>query len=118
MIKRYFWNILAGILLALVLWFGYRYFQPEKTVADKMHLETRTIQTPLGWGYEVLTDGKVYIRQEFIPAINGRRGFPTEALARATGKLVMEKLKNKQLPAITTADLQQLGVLKDTSLRK
>ncbi|MFX8644950.1 DUF4907 domain-containing protein, partial [Acinetobacter baumannii] len=41
-------------------------------------IELKIIQTDFGWGYEIYKKGKLFIRQENIPAAEGRVGFKTE----------------------------------------
>jgi hypothetical protein len=50
------------------------------------------IQTSIGWGYEVQVDGKPFIRQEFVPAIFGRRGFDTKEQAITVGNKVVSNI--------------------------
>ena len=56
---------------------------------DHMLVELRAIRTPKGWGYYILTDGKVFVHQNIIPAIPGEHGFRTkeDALKVREGRL-------------------------------
>ncbi len=66
-----------------------------------------------GYGYDILVNGKVYVHQPNIPAVQGNRGFSTEQAARKTASLVAFKIKNKILPpSIEVRELDSMGVLK------
>ena len=80
---------------------------------DEVYVEVKTIHTELGWGYNILTDGKVYIHQEFIPAITGKYGFKTEEDALKVGRKVISKISQKELPSISVSDLKELGIVND-----
>jgi len=80
-------------------------------------LDLVSVKTTDGWGYKILVNHKLYINQEFIPAVPGRRSFPTEQQALLTGKLVMQKMhEGQRLPNITIQELQQLGVVPDSTI--
>ncbi len=70
-----------------------------------------------GWGYDVLINGKVYIHQPFIPAVQGGFPFRTREDARKVAILVIEKLMTRRgMPRVKVEELQELGVLYDTVL--
>ena len=118
MIKKYSWSIFIGVAMAAIVWALYINFFKAKKDPNRIYLESRAIEVKDGWGYEILTDGKVYIHQEFMPAVAGRHAFKSKVNALKTANLVLERLKLKQLPTITSADLISLDVIGDTSLNK
>ncbi len=64
------------------------------------------------FGYEILVDGKKFIRQTSIPAVAGIEGFKTAAQAEKVAQFLIEKMKkNDALPAISLNELRQLDVL-------
>jgi hypothetical protein len=65
----------------------------------------KTIQTENGFGYEILANDHVYIRQEFIPAIPGNRSFKTAREAMEIGDMVATKLENGQTPVISMQEI-------------
>lgn len=79
---------------------------------DLVPVTVKAIRTAGGWGYEILTDGKVYIHQEFVPAVEGKKSFKTENDALFVANKAMEKLvKGKgKLPVITVEELKQWGI--------
>ncbi|UOB18774.1 DUF4907 domain-containing protein [Abyssalbus ytuae] len=63
-----------------------------------------------GYGYLILADSKIIIKQSFIPAINGEIPFSNPEDAKVIGNLVKDKLKKNILPAITEAELKEFNV--------
>ncbi|HEX9509353.1 MAG TPA: DUF4907 domain-containing protein [Puia sp.] len=105
--------IVAGVLL----YFGYR----ERVKWKKEHVlvELRSIQTPKGWGYDILADGKVFIHQPMIPAISGQYSFRTKEEALAVGQKIVDRIMQGQMPVVTAKEMQDMGVAPDsTSLPK
>jgi hypothetical protein len=105
--------IIAGALVALGAVFYVTYVGQLKRERDYVYIQVEPIQTSLGWGYEIVADGKAYIHQEFIPGLKGRRGFDSKEDAIRVGNRVISKIKMKQVPpAINMEDLKELGILK------
>lgn len=66
-----------------------------------------------GFGYDIYVDGKIYVHQPNIPAVQGNRGFTSEQKARRTAELVVYKILNNILPpSVDTRELDSLGVVK------
>ena len=89
--------------------------QPEKKVNPfaNANLKTEVFSNPdKTYGYQVLLNGSPMIRQTNIPGIPGNAGFRDEAKAKKTAELVLMKVrKNIMPPALTTEELDSLGVL-------
>lgn len=68
----------------------------------------KTFHTSIGWGYDVYAHGSIYIHQEYIPAMEGRRGFVSEAQAQRAGELVVSKMKGKGLPVVTKEEIAEI----------
>jgi hypothetical protein len=67
----------------------------------------------LGYGYNIITEGRVFIHQPSIPSIAGNKGFSSKAFAEKTANFVIYKLINNIMPpSITPQELDSLGVLK------
>ena len=75
-----------------------------------VRISLKTFQTNLGWGYDIYKDDSIYIHQEFMPAVEGRKGFATEADAEKTGKLALSKMHQQKLPVILLSDLDSLKI--------
>lgn len=63
-----------------------------------------------GWGYEIIKEGAVFIRQEYIPVFEGKQVFQTKEDALKVGTRVRDKLKQGESPALTRQELT--GLLK------
>jgi len=77
-------------------------------------IEVKTFKPDsLGWGYDVYMEGKLYIHQPHIPAINGNRGFRTADDAKKTGEFAAAKIRNNIMPpSLSIMELDSLGVTK------
>lgn len=71
-----------------------------------------TFKTDNGWGYTITVNGKVFIKQNAIPAVEGNKGFATQDDAARVAQLVIDKIANHESPAIKKTDLQKLGIIK------
>jgi len=113
--KKHSRIVAVGLLAALVI---IVYFTFRNGKQDKVFVESEAIQTSSGWGYNILVDGKTYIHQEIIPAIVEKHGFKTKEDALLVAHRVIEKMSTNQLPAITSDDLKELGIIKDSVVSK
>jgi hypothetical protein len=73
-------------------------------------VELKAIQTPLGWGYDILTNGHPYIHQDRIPDIGGEHGFQSKEEALAVGQKVYDRLVANQIPMVSIDEMRQLHV--------
>ena len=65
----------------------------------------------LGWGYDILMNGKAFVHQPHIPAVAGGKGFSTKEDALKTANFVIKKLEQKIMPpSLTVQELDSLGV--------
>ena len=78
---------------------------------NREHIIAQTFKTDDGWGYTVFVNGKVFIKQSFIPVIEGNKSFPKEEDAIKLATLVVSKLKDHEKPTIRMDELQQLGIV-------
>jgi hypothetical protein len=88
-------------------------FTRLKNIGDhrnKINISLITFHTPAGWGYDVYAGDSVYIHQESIPAIEGRKGFQTEAEANTIGQLVISKMKYGKFPVISLHELDSAQI--------
>lgn len=66
----------------------------------------------VGWGYQILQDGKLAIDQKHIPVIQGYKSFSSKEKAEKTGNFIVQKMKNGIFPPTLTEDeLDSLEVL-------
>jgi hypothetical protein len=79
---------------------------------DSSGIKLKSFQTEKGWGYSISIQNKQCIYQPFIPILEAQKGFSSKESAEKIGQLVVDRLKNNQSPAITSADLKQAGLIK------
>ncbi len=74
-------------------------------------LESNAIRIHNGYGYQITSQEKVLIRQEYIPALPGRKVFANEKDAKSVANLVIHKLLNKQSPVVYIKELDSLRIV-------
>ncbi len=60
------------------------------------------------WGYEIRIDGKAFIHQETIPALEGEKRFETREDALKVGKAVLKKMSKTHSPTLTREEILKL----------
>ena len=110
---------LIGIA-ALLIGFAVIFFSKQRNEIRKIFIYAEPIQTVYGWGYNILADEKIYIKQEYMPAVPGKQGFKSAADAMMVGNLVVKKITENKMPTITLHELDSMGLYKDSaeSLRR
>lgn len=99
----------AGVFFIVII-IGFSVKTTKSPHDGMLKVESVPLHNPSGWGYEILVDHKIYIYQENIPAITGKKAFLTKEDAMKTAGLVVEKLVKGKLPAITKDDLTALKI--------
>ena len=84
--------------------------QQQRNNNDKLPVDAIAIPVKKGWGYEIYVDNKLYIKQEFIPAVSGLHQFVSKEQALTTANLVLAKMKDGKKPYLTVQDLQHAGI--------
>lgn len=108
MTKKIFIPIVTLFTAALIIGFC---IKSRKTNDDKMlKVEAVPIPTNGGWGYNILVDHKIYIHQEFIPAIEGKRAFSSKEDAMKTSEVAIKKLIKGKTPFINKRELDSLHI--------
>ncbi|MCW3805110.1 DUF4907 domain-containing protein [Plebeiibacterium marinum] len=81
----------------------------------KYHIEYTIIEVDNGWGYDISVNGKVFIHQDVIPGVQGKKAFYSQQDAEKAAKLVVKKIENKEMPpAVSTQELKELGIKTDS----
>jgi len=70
--------------------------------------DVKLFRTGNGWGYDVLKDGETLIHQPYIPAIEGEVPFSSEEEAGRTARIVVKKLRKKQIPSVSREEMEKL----------
>jgi len=104
-------------IAALLVCFAVIFFSHHTRRDREVYVYAQPFHTDYGWGYNILADGEVHIKQQYMPAVPGRRGFKTEADALRVGNLVVRKITQNQLPTITIHELDSMGLYKDSVSR-
>lgn len=89
------------LLIAGALFFGCQ---------KKALIQLETYKTETGWGYLLKKDGKIYIKQDRIPAVEGNYPFASKTDAEKVGRLVLTKLSSRKYPAVTPQELDSLNI--------
>ena len=76
--------------------------------ATRQKFSSRVFRVAEKWGYEILVNDSVFIRQESIPAMNGRKGFDSPEQATQTAALIINKMESGRAPTVTTFEIQQI----------
>lgn len=61
-----------------------------------------------GYGYQVLVNDKLLIKQDFVPTLEGFTAFTTKNQAESAAKQVVSKLRNNEIPALTNTEIDKL----------
>jgi hypothetical protein len=108
MTKRFF--IPLRILFIALLIIGFSIKSNKKNDEKMFRVESVPIHTSAGWGYNILVDHKIYIHQEFIPAIEGKKAFSSKEDAMKTSAVAIKKLIKGKPPFITKKELDSLNI--------
>ncbi|WP_179334538.1 DUF4907 domain-containing protein [Winogradskyella costae] len=97
--------VLLGITILGVAFFYLLTRDVKKDALNETSFALQVKAQDSFWIYEVYNDNQLVIRQEFIPAIKGQQGFTSKADAEKIGNLVMRKLIENKMPAVSIKDL-------------
>jgi hypothetical protein len=101
--------IFIGLLFIVVI-IGISINTNKKSGDRMFKIESQAIQTSSGWGYNILVDHKIFIHQEYIPAISGNKSFVNKEDAMKVADLAIEKIKKGKLPSLTKDDIIALKI--------
>jgi hypothetical protein len=98
--------LLLFLAIAVLSLIAYRVFLSPSTET----LSVETFRVSGGWGYQVSIHQQVYIYQPFIPAIPGKKPFPSRMTALRAAKTVKAKILRGQRPDLTIDDIMKTGI--------
>ena len=79
------------------------------TLAGRGHFyEISLFKSGNGWGYDILKKDKAFIHQPYMPAVEGQVPFKDKRSAKKTGRLVVKKIRNHKLPAVTKEEIEAI----------
>jgi hypothetical protein len=105
-------GLLYGLIIiaaGALFYTGYR--TRARWKKEHVLVELRPIQTSKGWGYDILTDGRIFLHQTMIPAIPGDSGFRTKEDALAVGRKVIDRIMAGKVPMVTAEEVQDMGLV-------
>lgn len=109
-----------ALIVCLFILFNCNAFAQSATQTSPNAVQSRepsftyhVITAPGGtYGYEILRNNKMFIRQVNIPGMPGINGFKQKLSADRVARLAIQKLKNGEMPpTITEKDLKKLNAL-------
>jgi Domain of unknown function (DUF4907) len=103
--------ILLSLAISAGIWVVTLHRQSSKKEKDFV---AKVFEGFNGWGYDILVDDELFIHQESIPSWPGKAGFQKKEQAEQTARLIINKMKQGRLPAVTTFELQQILPLNQT----
>ena len=104
-------------IAALLISFAVIFFSKYKEHSQKVFIYAEPVQTVYGWGYNIIAADKVYIKQEYMTAVPGKRGFKSAADAMLVGNLVVKKITENKMPTISLHELDSMGLYQDSTTR-
>lgn len=111
MIKFLQKNWIYGLFIFAVVFFIVTEFTKRNQQRQgEIRLSLKTFRTGIGWGYDIYTNDSVFIHQEFIPAIEGRKSFVSEEEAKLIGNLALSKMKHRKLPMILLSEIDSCKI--------
>lgn len=98
----------AIIISALILFF----FRIEKNShKSPEQVSYKIFFDSTGWGYDITSNGKIFIHQIYVPTLPFEKGFAKKEYADKAARLVTEKLKENKSPTLTQQELSQISPL-------
>jgi hypothetical protein len=80
----------------------------KKAAQPTIRYTAKIFEGCCGWGYDILANDTVLIRQESIPVISNTRGFTQKQQAEKAAALVLTKIKNGGMPSLTKEELARI----------
>lgn len=99
------WTALPAVMFGLLIISSCQDKQRSGTL-----LRLVPVHTSHGWAYKITRNEQSWIYQEYIPAVPGYQSFSTKEEAMRVGKLVMRKLQQQQLPAVSVYELDSMKI--------
>nr|WP_299343771.1 DUF4907 domain-containing protein [Allomuricauda sp.] len=61
-----------------------------------------------GWMYSIYERERLLIRQEIVPVLEGKQRIPSKEVAEQLGRIVLEKIRSKQMPIISETEIRTI----------
>jgi hypothetical protein len=110
MIKKPYFIIAAAAILLLFVIIGFSSKPLKNEHRNMLLVESVFFQQNGGWGYNILVGHKIFIHQNFIPAIQGNKVFINKEDAEKTSQLVVQKILHRKIPAVSKGEIDSLQI--------
>ena len=80
------------------------------SLKNQDRFETKVHKTITGYGYTINLNGKVIIKQDYIPYVQDKISFCTTKDAQKIADIVKKKLIKNENPSISLIELEQQGI--------
>jgi len=80
-------------------------------VSTLRHDPVGTFKSGEGWGYTITANGKVIIKQPYIPTLGNKIPFHSKRDAAKTGRMVLKKIQHGDSPTLTIEELRKAGII-------
>jgi len=80
----------------------------KRNTQSPLQVSYNIFNSPNGWGYDILENNKIFIHQDFVPALPVQKGFSKKEYAEKAAQLVIQKMHNTDFPTLTKQDLAQI----------
>jgi Domain of unknown function (DUF4907) len=98
----------VSVIIAACIFF-FRQQKENDHPGNKPVYSYTTFYEQSGWGYDILIDNKLFIHQDFIPGLTGKKGFNKKEYAEKTAQLVIQKMQQDKLPTLIKSELEKIG---------
>ena len=95
--------LLCGILLAILFCFEIQDAQPD-------NFKYEVFENGSGYGYDILINKKIVIKQQYIPGLSSKQQFCSAEDAEKVARLVNTKLNYGSSPSVTSEEISDLGI--------
>ncbi|EAR01899.1 DUF4907 domain-containing protein [Maribacter sp. HTCC2170] len=106
-------KIVSITVISFLLFFAfYDFIKPlYKQEINGSGYHSKVFKLDCGYGYQILHNKKVLIKQEYIPAIQEKKSFSSYEDAELVGKFVSDKFLKGESPVITIDELNNLDIV-------
>jgi len=113
--KNRFMSLGLILLVLFVVFMGFRYTLPQVSPAampkdlNRLHF-TLIPSVKKTFGYNIYFDGKLLVHQPNVPVLRGIHGFKNREDAGKVARMVIEKIKDGEMPPVVTIEeMNKLG---------
>lgn len=109
--KKSFHKLLLVIIFIIPIILFY-FISERKNIKEEFYnkIHSEVYETNDGYGYKIISNNKVLIKQDFIPAISGNIPFDSYIDADNIAKLVIGRILSGQDPKVEKRDIDDLYI--------